>query len=182
MTTPKQTKKKAVGSIVAVVVLLTMLILTSYALIMSMVSVDNNLFQMGRVKIELNDGETIFDAADMNIEPGYSVKEDFTVANTGTADAYYRLYLENVNGSLQDVLTFEIYDGDNLLFSGKASEMTRQSPCTGDTVLAAGETRTLTAVVKMAENAGNDYQTGGIAFDITADAVQAKNNPDKLFE
>lgn len=181
MTVPKQGKKKAVGSLVLALGLAAMLVVTSVALLLSMVSVDGNTFQMGRVKIELNDGQTIFDEAGLAIEPGYSVVEDFTLENTGTADAYYRLYLENVSGSLKDVLVFDLYDGNQLLFSGKASELTRQNPCTGDTVLTVGETRTLTAVVKMPEGTGNAAQDGGIAFDLTVDAVQARNNPDRQF-
>lgn len=179
---PNQTKKKVYGSVAAILVLFSMLALTTYALIHSMVSVDANQFEMGTVKIELNHGETIFDGSDMNIEPGYSVKKDFTIENLGTVDVYYRLYLENVTGELYSALTFEIYDGDELLFSGKAQDLNKENPCVGNLPLAADETRTLTAVVKMDEYAGNDYQNGGITFDMTAEAVQVRNNPDKSFE
>ena len=118
----------------------------------------------------------------MNIEPGHSLVRDFTVENIGSADIHYRLYLENVEGALQEVLTFSVYDGDKLLFTGKAKDFSKQSPCISETPLAVGETRTLTAVVKMDEAAGNAYQTAGITFDMTAETVQAKNNPDKAFE
>ena len=133
MTTPKQ-GKKAAGSLILALILAALLVITSVALLFSMVSVDGNTFQMGRVKIELNGGQTIFNEASLVVEPGYSVVEDFTVENTGTADAYYRLYLENVSGSLKDILVFDLYDGDQLIFSGKASELTRQNPCSGGIV------------------------------------------------
>lgn len=81
------------------------------------------------------------------------------------------MYLENVTGSLPAVLNFEIYDGDKLLFSGSAQDLKRENPCVGDEPLEVGETRTLTAVVKMAEGAGNAYQNGDMAFDVTVDAV-----------
>lgn len=181
MANPQNIKKKAVGSMVAVLLLFCMLALTTYALIASFVSVDENLFETARVEIELNEGKTIFDGSDMNIEPGYSIKRDFTVENKGTVDVYVRLYMENVQGPLQEVLTFDIYDGETLLFSGSADEMTRESPCVSNEPLAVGKTRTLTAVVRMAETAHNVYQQGGITFDMTADAVQSKNNPDKVF-
>ena len=108
MTTPKQGRKKAAGSLILALILAAMLVVTSVALLFSMVSVDGNTFQMGRVKIELNDGQTIFNETSLVVEPGYSVVEDFTVENTGTADAYYRLYLENVSGSLKDILVFDL--------------------------------------------------------------------------
>ena len=125
--------------------------------------------------------QKIFDAADMNIEPGYSIRRDFTVENCGTAEVYYRVYLENAAGPLLDVLDFAIYDGDTLLFEGAADSLTRETPCEGAAPLAPGETRTLTAVVKMREGAGNTYQNGGITFDMTADAVQVRNNPERAF-
>ena len=159
-----------------------MLAITTYALISAIVGVDGNVFNTGTVEIELNGGKPVFDGSDMNIEPGYSAKKDFTVENKGTADVYYRLYLENVSGSLTDALSFEIYDGDRLIFSGSADELSRETPCINSEVLKAGGTDTLTAVVKMKESAGNTYQNGGITFDITADAVQAKNNQDISFE
>ena len=182
MSKPNKTKSKAVGSIFSIVVLFCMLVLTTYALVASFVSVDNNLFETAQVKIELNGGETVFGGTDMNIEPGHSLVKEFTVENQGTAQVHVRLYLENVKGPLQEVLSFSIYDGDALLFSGKADELTRDTPCVTGTPLDVGETRTLTAVVKMEETAGNAYQTGGITFDMTADAVQARNNPDKAFD
>lgn len=182
MNRQNKTKKKAVGSIVTITVLFCMLAITTYALIFSLVSVDNNQFDMGRVKIELNGGQRIFDGSDLNIEPGYTIKRDFTVENKSTVDVYYRLYMENVTGSLQEVLTFEVYDGDELLFRGKADKFTKESICQGSEPLSVGETRTLTMLVKMDENAGNEYQNGGITFDMTADAVQVRNNPDKQFE
>ena len=177
-----QTKKRAVTSIIAIIVLVCMLVVTTYALIASFVSVDNNLFQTERVEIELNGGKTVFDGADMNVEPGHALIREFTVENKGTADVHVRLYLENVQGPLQEVLTFAIYDGDQLLFRGTADELTRESPCVSDSPLKVGESRTLTAIVTMDASAGNVYQNGGITFDMTADAVQSKNNPDKSFE
>ena len=177
-----KTGRKAVGSIAAIAALFLMLAATTYALVASFVSVEDNLFETGKVQIELNGGKTVFDGSDMNIEPGHSLVRDFTVENTGSADIHYRLYLENVEGALQEVLTFSVYDGDKLLFTGKAKDFSKQSPCISETPLAVGETRTLTAVVKMDEAAGNAYQTAGITFDMTAETVQAKNNPDKAFE
>lgn len=181
MDRPDKKRRRVYGSIAAVIVLCGMLALTTYALVSSLVSVEGHVFETARVEIELNGGKVIFDAADMNIEPGYSIRRDFTVENCGTAEVYYRVYLENAAGPLLDVLDFAIYDGDTLLFEGTADSLTRESPCEGAAPLAPGETRTLTAVVKMREGAGNTYQNGGITFDMTADAVQVRNNPERAF-
>ncbi len=176
-----QFRKKAVARLVAMIALVSMLAMTTYALTASVASVKDNEFQMGTVEIGLNNGKTVFDGSDLNMEPGRSIKKDFTLENLGTAEAYFRLYLENMEGTLQEELTFEIYDGDELLFAGRPETLTQENPCVGTTPLKVGETRTLTAVVKMNESAGNTHQASDFSFDITVDAVQSKNNPDKEF-
>ncbi len=176
------TKKRAYGHIAVIIILVLMLAATTYALILSLVSADGNIFETGQVEIELNGGQTVFDGSDVNIAPGLSTEKSFTLENKGTADIYYRIYMENISGALQEVLTFEIYDQDKLLFSGKPKDLTKDSPCTSDTPLAPGEIKTLKAVVKMSEDADNTYQNGDITFDITVDAVQAKNNSNKVFD
>ena len=87
-----------------------------------------------------------------------------------------------MEGALQEALTFSIYDGRTLLFTGKAKDFNENAACISGTPLSVGETRTLTAVVKMDASVGSEYQTAGITFDMTAEAVQSKNNPDKAFE
>lgn len=140
--------------------------------------------------IELNEGKTIFSGADLaNIEPGHAAVREFTVKNTGTVDVYYRLYLENITGDLADSLVFSIYEGDKNaaqtgtpLYTGAASDFVADgSPFVDGKTLAPGETRTLTAVVKMGEGSGNAFQGDTVGFDLTAQCVQARNNPDKEF-
>ena len=178
----KGIKKRAVLHIAVIGALGVMLALTTLALVTSFVRKEDNLFETGQVKIELNGGQTIFNGEDMNLEPGRAAVRPFTVENVGNADAYVRLYLENVEGSLENALTFAIYEGEEQLYSGKASELTKENPCIDKRALAAGEIRTLTAVVTMEEEAGNAYEDGGLTFDMTADAVQVRNNPDIAFE
>ena len=175
-------KSRAIWSFVLALFLLAALIITTYALIQSVASVPENRFETGRVSIELNGGKSIFGGEDINIGPGYSVKRDFTVENTGAADAYYRLYLENVENSLADSLIFELYDGDTLLFSKPVSSFTKDEPYVSGEILPAQTVKTLTAVIRMEEGSGNLYQNTGVLFDITVDAVQARNNDGVAFE
>jgi hypothetical protein len=48
--------------------------------------------------------------------------------------------------------------------------------------LAVGEKRCYTLSVYLPKEAGNSAQNLALYFDFTADAVQSKNNPNKLFE
>lgn len=178
----KRQKRRMRASIALSVFLLAALMITTYALFAPIVAVENNVFQMGQVSVELNGGKTIFDGQDLNIEPGYAAKRDFTIENNGDADAYYRLYLENVDDTLADSLLFELYDGDTLLYSKPISACTRENSYVSENVLPAGGMKTLTAVIRMEERSGNRYQGGGVVFDITLDAVQARNNTQRTFE
>lgn len=176
-----ETKKKATRNAIAITILVIMLVITTLALILSFVKVDKNDFETGTVKIGLNEGKVIFDGSDNNIEPNKTLVKNFTIENRGTADAHYRLYLENVNGPLQESLNFKIYDGEELLYNGSAKNLTKESPCMSNNILTIGENRKMTAVVNMDKDSGNEYQNGTMMFDITVDAVQSKNNPDKEF-
>jgi hypothetical protein len=176
------TKKQIWVRVAAIFLLSAMLLITTYALAMPSVSVIDNLFDTGAVKIDLNHGEVVFDGSDINLEPGYRLKKEFTVTNEGTTPIYYRLYLENVEGELADALVFQIYDGDTLLYEGEAKYFNKENYCEGTTPLLVGETVTLTALVTMRSEVGNAFQGSGISFDMAAQAVQSKNNPNRIFE
>lgn len=178
--------KKIYTRIGVIAVLSLMLAATTYALISSVVTITDNSFQTGRIKIDLNGGKPVFATAKgshLNIEPGQTIKSDFYIENEGSADAWYRLYLQDVTGELSDILIFTISDENgNILYSGKASDIDKSKPFTDDNPLTPGEIRFFTMTVKMPESAGNEYQNEDLSFDITADAVQVRNNEGKEFE
>ena len=178
--------RKIYTRIGVIAVLSLMLAATTYALISSVVTITDNSFQTGRIKIDLNGGKPVFATAKgshLNIEPGQTIKSDFYIENEGSADAWYRLYIQDATGELSDVLIFTISDENgNILYSGKASDIDKSKPFTDDNPLTPGEIRFFTMTVKMPESAGNEYQNEDLSFDITADAVQVRNNEGKEFE
>lgn len=176
----KKTEKKLTGGIAAIVVLAVCLCLTTFALVYASISVDNNLFHTGKVEINLNDGEPIIREQEFLFEPGMTVKKDFFVKNESTADVYYRIFLDEVSGGLSDVMVVTVKDGENTLFSGTANELTKQS-VSADT-LKIGEKRDLTAYFYFPKEKGNDAQGCDLTFTLCAEAVQTKNNPNKLFD
>ena len=91
----QNTKRKVYGSIFIVLVLSVMLALTTVALFASVLTSEDNFFETAQVKIDVNDGQVLFDG-NMHIEPGMTLKEDLVIKNLSTVDVYYRLYLENV--------------------------------------------------------------------------------------
>lgn len=69
------------------------------------------------------------DGGHLNIEPGHTIKKEFYIENESSVDAYYRIYLENVDGELADVLIFSIMDEDGeLAFTGTAEQLSENSP------------------------------------------------------
>ena len=139
-----KTAKKLTGSIIAVVVLALCLCITTFALVWATVSVDNNLFHTGTVKINLNDGKPVIEEHEFLFEPGMTVKKDFFIENESTCDVYYKLYFDNVNGGLADVLQITVKDGDRTLYQGTAAELNRTEVTAADDVLKIKERRELT--------------------------------------
>lgn len=174
--------KRLTGGIIAIIALAVCLCITTFALVYASVSVENNLFRTGEVKINLNDGQPVIREHEFLFEPGMTVKKDFFIKNDSTWDVYYRLYLDNVSGGLSRVLTVTIKDGNKVLYSGTANELTKQNVVAADDTLKIGQRRNLTAVFHYPENSGNETQNLNLTFTLCAEATQTKNNPNKLFD
>ena len=177
-----KTAKRLTGGIIAIVALAVCLCITTFALVYASVSVENNLFHTGRVKINLNDGKPVIREHEFIFEPGMTVKKDFFIENDSTWDVYYRIYLENVSGGLADVLEITVKDGDRALYSGTASELTRQNVTAADDTLKIGQKRNLTVYFHFPEDKGNETQNLDLTFTMCAEATQTKNNPNRLFD
>lgn len=177
-----KTTQKLTSSIIIVCLLAVCLCVTTFALLYSTLSVDNNLFETGVVKINLNDGKPVIEENELALEPGMTVKKEFFLQNQSSCDVYYKLYFDNIEGGLADVLDITIEQGSTLLFAGKISECTPAKQDPADDILKQGERKELTVSFSFPESAGNSAQTQFLAFDIGADAVQTRNNPNRLFD
>lgn len=181
MSGKKSAKKQLTSGIVTVAVLAACLCITTLALVYSMVSVEGNLFQTGRIEINLNDGKPVIEEGEFLFEPGATVEKSFFIENTGTWDVYYKVYMENLEGGLADVMEVSLRDGDTVLYSGTASDFTEENVIAAQGSLRLGERRELILSFHFPESAGNRAQNLYLSFDLCADAVQTKNNPDRLF-
>lgn len=177
-----KTVKKLTASVAAIIILAICLCVTTFALAYSVVAVDNNLFQTGIIKINLNDGKPVIEEHEFLFEPGMTVEKDFFIENQSTWDVYYRLYFDNLEGGLADVLDISLRDGDKVLYAGKAAELIKANAGAADDILKLNERRELTISFHFPEEAGNDAQNLYLSFDLKADAVQTKNNPNRLFD
>ena len=177
-----KTAKRLTGGIIAIVALAVCLCITTFALVYASVSVENNLFHTGKVKINLNDGKPVIREHEFIFEPGMTVKKDFFIENDSTWDVYYRIYLENVSGGIADVLEITVKDGDRALYSGTASELTQQNVTAADDTLKIGQKRNLTVYFHFPEDKGNETQNRDLTFTMCAEATQTKNNPNRLFD
>ncbi len=177
-----KTAKRLTASVAVILLLSVCLAVTTFALVYSMVAVENNFFQTGHVKINLNDQQPVIREDEYLFEPGMTVKKDFFVANEGSCDIYYRLYFQNVSGGLADVLQVSIYDGDKLLYQGTPNQLSQSAVTAADDVLRLGESRTLQMQFYFPPQVGNAAQGMYLNFDFAADAVQVRNNVDKSFQ
>ncbi len=176
------TTKKYRYSVILLVLLIICLCITSFALAYANLVSRSNLFTTATVQLSLHDGAPVFNDVE-NIEPGATFEREFFVKNVGTADVYYKLYFQNVQGELSKYLVLTLKDGNNVLYQGAATDFTKDNAVIFDNDdLAVGEKRCYTLSVYLPKEAGNSAQNLALYFDFTADAVQSKNNPNKLFE
>lgn len=182
MSENNQTAKKLRHSIILAVFLGLCLCITTFALVLASVSVNDNLFHTGTVKINLNDGQPVIEEREFLFEPGMTVRKPFFIENQSSCDVYYKLYFSNIEGGLAEVLEVTILDGDHVLYSGTAAEFTRENVGAAEDILKLNERRELTIAFHFPEDAGNTAQKLTLSFDMCADAVQTKNNPEKEFD
>lgn len=174
-------KKKLKMMIVIVALLMCGLTVTSYALASSIVSIRNNSFSMSLgVELKVNNGDPVVDVTDIIYEPGGTYRSEFPISNLGDFDVWYRVYFTQVKGELQDDITVTIKEKDGIvLCEGKMNELTSDKVEVG--VLPAGEEKTLYIEFYFSAEANNSAQGQFVSFNITADATQWQNNPDKNF-
>ena len=174
-------KKKLTVMIVTVVLLSLGLAITIFALASSIVSIRNNRFTMSMgVELTINDGKPVVDVTDMVYEPGGTYVSEFPIANLGTFDVWYRVFFTDVNGALKDYITVTIKEADGtVLCKGTMSELSSDKVAVSS--LAAGEEKTLTIEFYFSSEAGNAAQGQSVSFNITANATQKQNNPNKDF-
>lgn len=177
-----RTSVKLAGSVIVVVALSLSLCVTSFALVYVTVSVDNNIFHTGKVDINLNDGKPVISEHEFLFEPGLTVKKDFFIENNSTSSVYYKLYFDNVKGGLADILEITIKDGDSVLYTGTVASLSRgNTRAAEETLQVGGRKKTLSIYFHYPEDKGNETQDLNLIFDMAADAVQAKNNPNREF-
>lgn len=170
-------KKKLTFMIITVILLICGLTITSVALVSSIVSIRNNHFSMSMgVELTVNDGKPVVDVTDMVYEPGGTYTSEFPIANLGSFDVWYRVYLTDVEGELKDDITVTVKEKDGtVLCKGTMNTLTADKVMTG--TLAAGEEKTLYIEFYFSPDADNSAQGQSVSFHITADATQKKNNP-----
>lgn len=168
-----QTKKNIFVSACFVFALLLAAASIAVALFYAHERLPENRFATGTVSLALEGGFN-----EEGLEPGKTVVEDFTITNTGSADAYWRMSFDNLQGPLSGALDVTVFDETGaVLYQGSAVELDRgASYAQSSRVLASGQSETFTVQVSMNEGARNDYQGTGVTFDVRVDGVQSRNN------
>lgn len=172
---------KLIFSVIILIILLITLSFVTFTLVYSIVSVDNNIFRTGSVSIDLNGGQPVIEAEDSNFAPGMTLEETFYIQNESTYSVYYKLYFRNLSGDMADVVEVTIYNGEEILYKGTPSSLTKEKVKAANDELLINERRELKIVFVFPEEAGNLIDNM-LTFDLCADATQTKNNPEKFFD
>lgn len=182
--TERVTSRRWMGSAVVTVLLVLGLVVTTLAIGLSVAERPDNIFSTGKIKLNLNDSKPVITENEYLFEPGMTVNKPFFLKNEG-ADCWYRLYFNNVSGSLASVMDVTVSDDNKVLLTGKMSDLTKNSVDWLGILPAAGKTENyrhnMTITFHLPEDAGNAAQGGTLQFDLCADGTQVRNNPNKEF-
>lgn len=173
---------KLILNISLFLILITGFFITTYALKKNGMNINDNLFKTGRIKINLNDGQPIINEEEFLFEPGMTIMKDFFIENKGTFDVYYKVYFTDVLGDLANILKVTIKDENKVLYEGTISELSEKKVKVTDNILQTKEKVFLKAIFHYPKESGNNTQNSNISFRLGVDAVQTKNNPNKLFD
>ena len=180
--TGKNIRKKLNILLVTVFLLLSGLAVTSFALTSSVITLRNHHFSMSTgVELEINDGSPVIDGSDVLYEPGGSYQREFSIANPGVIDIWYRIYITDAEGAFKENITVTIKEpGGTVLCHGRMDELSAETAAVAS--LGAKEEKILSIELYFAPDAENGAQGKEVSFTIAADATQKKNNPMGLFE
>ena len=172
--------KKLTASIIAAIILSFCFCITTLAIILVTLRVDNNLFTLGKVDIDLNGGKAVISDNEFLFEPGMKIEKKFYIKNNSTCSVYYKIYFDHIGGDLSDIIEITVLDGDEILFKGNANEIDKNISAASEP-LKEGEKKELTMLFYYPENAGNNGQNKLFTFILRSDAVQTRNNPERRF-
>lgn len=175
-------KRRLFAGIVMFLGLIGCLCITTLALTINLLKVNDNLFETGEVSINLNDGKPVIQEDEFIFEPGMTVQKSFFLENNGICEVYYKIYFSNIEGELADVLDVTIDTQKGALYQGKLSELTKEFTEVSDETLQMGERLDFTATFHFPKTEGNNVQSMETFFDICADAVQTVNNLHRAFD
>ena len=181
MKKPKSAKKLSLGILTAILLSIGLSI-TTYALLYATVLVEENYFQTGTVSIDLNGGAPVLEESEFLFEPGMRVEKPFYIQNNSSFGVYYKLYFANTEGDLADVLQVTISEEEKVLFAGTIGELNQADTAAAEEVLQVGERKDLVLGLYHPKEKGNETQDKSLSFDLCAQAVQEKNNPNRDFE
>ena len=185
--------KKFTISIIIVIILMICFVTTTFALISNKVTVEDNYYQTGTLKVDFNGGNPIIEENEFNFEPGMTVVKSFYIKSESTCETYYRLYLDELEGDLADAIKITIaiddgdedHDNDKVLYSDVASNLTKEHSTVADDILGAKDSdngkRNYLIYFHYPSESNNSGQDKSLSFKLSVEATQTKNNTDKEF-
>ena len=207
MTNTKTTKRALLSSVMALFLCFAMLLGTTYAWFTDSVTSSGNIIKSGTLDVEMYYADGKLDPASAtwedastkaifdydNWEPGYTDAKHIKIANEGTLDLQWQLAIVP-NGSISELAeVIDVYyvssatavatrdDVDTAWYVGSLASVINGGIAAGDLTVADKE-YTATIVLKMKENAGNEYQNLSIgdSFSVKLFATQLDSEEDSF--
>ena len=164
--TQREFSKKLLFLLIVGVALVVCLGITSSAVL-----IGSKYWESENVQIWLNNEEPIITDDDIVFEPGVTAVRDFEVRNDGNTILSYRLYFDNVEGDLADVIVVTIRKGDKVLYEGTISQLNKYDTRNADDFIRPRQSAALTIEFHYPEEASMLSADSFTTFDLWAVGV-----------
>ncbi len=138
------------------------------------------VLRANKVKINFNDGAPLMESS-VALSPMETWTGRAFIENTGKCSVYYRLYLKNIDGALSDKIELTVMIDGNIFYQGVASEFTINNAIVSEKEFNKGEKADVLLILFFNAETEDEGQSKDFRFEVQVDAVQTKNNPNKLF-
>ncbi len=123
--------------------------------------------------INLNDGKPVIEERDYVFAPGTSIQREFFIENVSDEALYYRLFFENIEGTLGEYLEVTISDGNNIVATGPLKDLKKNDKRITERYLKAHEKRQLCMTLSLPRAVDDSAKDKSVVFDMRAIAIQA---------
>ena len=148
-----------------VIVILVIFIFTIIFIAIYMIYDREELQTKHVLEIDSNGFKNISHKSNM-LEPGSEVSSNFIITNISNKKVNYIIFIDNLDGEIEDLIIFKIYYNNELVYSEKASNFNKANAFNAPLIDEHGKHEYLIKTELVSPEITNEHQGKSLKFDI----------------